>query len=119
MDAIVAQLVASAIIAIFGGVSGQFIKRMKAQRGADARAQFQARPPQPAPYAGAPRPGWQPPAAPAPVWQAPAPTVNAGQVILHIGILQFAVNVVGFIIGFTVAAIGRSSGASEESITST
>src|SRR5258708_6632646 len=123
MEPVLQQLAASAIIAIFTGVSGQFLKRMKARNDHANRARPlpvppQPSPPQQAPYAAAAIPGWQPPAV-ASAWQSPAPSVSSGQVLIHIGLLQFAVNVVGFIIGFTVAALGATSGASEASINST
>src|SRR5689334_17360971 len=107
MDAVLQQLAASAIIAIFTGVGGLFLKRMKPQNDQANRAwplpvPPQPSPPQQAPYAAAAVPGWQPPAV-APTWQPLAPSVSSGQVLIHIGLLQFAVNVVGAIIGFTVA----------------
>ncbi len=118
MDAVLQQLVASAIIAIFTGVSGQFLKRMQARNDHVNRAQPLPSPPQQASYAATAVPGWQPPAV-APAWQSPAPSVSSGQVLIHIGLLQFAVNIVGFIIGFTVGALGASTGASEASINNT
>ncbi len=118
MEPVLQQLAASAIIAIFTGLGGQFLKRMKARNDHANRAWPLPSPPQQAPYAAAAVPGWQPPAV-APAWQPPAPSVSSGQVLIHIGLLQFAVNVVGFIIGFTVAALGATSGASKASINST
>ena len=118
MEPVLQQLAASAIIAIFTGLGGQFLKRMKARNDHANRAWPLPSPPQQAPYAAAAVPGWQPPAL-APAWQSPAPSVSSGQVLIHIGLLQFAVNVVGFIIGFTVATLGATSGASEASINST
>ncbi|HZC77402.1 MAG TPA: hypothetical protein VE258_06605, partial [Ktedonobacterales bacterium] len=96
MDAVLAQLAASAIIAVFTGIGGQFLKRMKAQNDQANRARPQPSLSQQAPYGAAAVPGWQPPAV-VPAWQPPAPSVSSGQVLIHIGLLQFAVNVVGFI----------------------
>lgn len=42
----------------------------------------------------------------------PSALINFGQVLMHIGILQAVVNVIGYMIGFFVAAIGAKSGAS-------
>jgi hypothetical protein len=123
MEAVFQQLAASAIIAIFTGLGGLFLKRMRphndqANRARPLSVPSQPSPPQQAPYGAAAVPGWQPPAL-APAWQPTAPSVSSGQVLIHIGLLQFAVNVVGAIIGFTVAALGATSGASEASINST
>ena len=118
MEAVLQQLAASAIIAVFTGLGGLFLKRMKPQNDQANRARPLPVPPQQAPYVAAAVPGWQPPAV-APAWQPPAPSVSSGQVLIHIGLLQFAVNVVGFIIGFTVGALGASAGASEASINNT
>jgi hypothetical protein len=123
MEPVLQQLAASAIIAVFTGLGGLFLKRMKPKNDQANRARplpvpLQPGPPQQAPYAAAAVPGWQPPAM-APAWQPPAASVSSGQVLIHIGLLQFAVNVVGFIIGFTVAALGATSGASEASINNT
>src|SRR5258707_11431913 len=123
MEAVFQQLAASAIIAVFTGLGGLFLKRMRphndqANRARPLSVPSQPSPPQQAPYGAAAVPGWQPPAL-APAWQPTAPSVSSGQVLIHIGLLQFAVNVVGAVIGFTVAALGATSGASEASINNT
>jgi hypothetical protein len=101
MDTFLTEVLASASVGMLSWLGGYFLTRLKTQH----------------PVAGAPG-GQIPPygvPAGAPLVYSPAQAVNIGQVLIHTGILQFVVNVVGFAVGFLVAAVGVSAGVSVES----
>lgn len=102
LGAIANSLVSSAIVGIFTLVLGLVLRRKK-----DNAAIAYTQPSQYAP------PGW--PAYPQPVQpiqpaQTVRPSVNFGQVLIHVAILQFVANVIGLFVGFSVGYIGTKTG---------
>ncbi len=103
MDTFLVQVLSSAVVGMLSWGGGYILTRLKIHN-APAMRQAPVQVPGQAPNYNmmAVRP--------------PSPSVNFGAVLIHIGILQFVVNVVGFIIGFSVGLAGRSTGASAESL---
>lgn len=101
MDAILPQLASSIILALLSWIGSQFLSWLKRQRAATQLASQQ--------------PHQAVPGAPTPQLTQPhmATTVNYGQVVLHIGILQLVVNVVGVIVSLFL----RASGAGPDTFT--
>jgi len=101
MDIFLVQVLSSAVVGMLSWGGGYLLNRLRKQNTNVRQAPVQ--PNQAPPYnVMATRP--------------PSPSVNFGAVLIHIGILQFVVNVVGFVIGFTVALAGTTAGASTTAI---
>jgi hypothetical protein len=103
MDTFLVQVLSSAAVGMLSWTGGYILTRL--------RARSQSAPAgQPFVQSG------QAPNFDAMAVRPPAPSVNFGAVLIHIGILQFVVNVVGFVIGFTVGAALSGTGASAETV---
>ena len=85
MSALLTQVAASVLIGILSWIGSQVLNYFKQKRS----QKLEATPPAPAPAPGVV------PSRAYPL-QAPAPSVNLSAVLIHIGILQLVVNIVGW-----------------------
>jgi hypothetical protein len=104
MEGLLTQVASSVLIGLLSWGGSQLLTMYKARNA-------QTRPA--APATGSPVPG-SPQPFPSPngevyAAQPPAPSINYSQVLIHIGILQLVVNIVGLIIGFMVGALFGTS----------
>jgi hypothetical protein len=97
METILTELVSSAIFAVLSWGVGSILHRNQGKNRVPSPAVTQS--------------GQMPPFN-APAVRPSATSVDFGAVLIHIGLLQFAVNVVGFVIGFTVGVVGSGAGIS-------
>ena len=97
MDTFLLQVLSSAVVGMLSWGGGYVLTRLRIQNTHRGPESFQ--------------PG-QTPQAYAMAMRPPSPSVNFGKVLIHVGILQFVLNVLGFAIGFIVASVGASTGAS-------
>ena len=101
MNDFLLQVLSSAVVGMLSWGAGSVLNRLRTRNSAQSPAPIQL---------------GQIPSAQAMTMQPPSPSVNFGKVLIHVGILQFVVNVLGFVIGFTVAAVGSSAGASPTTV---
>ncbi len=103
MSAILTQVASSVLIGLLTWIGSQVLNYYKQKRS----LQLAATPPAPAPA-----PGVMPPVVPPRVYplQAPAPSVNLSAVLIHIGILQLVVNIVGLVTGVFVGVLDFGTG---------
>lgn len=101
MEAILTELLSSAIFAMLSWGVGSILHRNQRKDRAPSPAVIQS--------------GQMPPSN-APAVRPASSSVNFGAVLIHIGILQFVVNVVGFVIGFAVGFVGGTTGASAATV---
>src|SRR5579885_1105700 len=101
MNDFLLQVLSSAVVGMLSWGAGSVLNRLKKRNTARQQMPMQ--------------PGQMPQAQAMAVYP-PSPSVNFGKVLIHIGILQFVVNVLGFAIGYSVGFVGGSAGASATTI---